>query len=186
MQLTEFVELSRVDIAVNYIPVEVCQEIRKAMRNINARSIGTEFNLWDHGHENCFQILKFKFLETAEDLVKEKSNTVSKLELDRAWVNNYQDGEYIAPHHHGNSFVVAIAYIDVSEDSGDLLIQDPLTQYHWHNRIDKRKTGSTRASLAITPSTGMIVAMPGYLIHSSEPKPPGKNRFIVATNYNII
>lgn len=181
--MTKLVNLTKINIGIDYIPVDVCQRIKQKLATINSKV--TDFNLWDFTHDDTdFQLLKDTFLSAATMLVREDSNTVDNLELARAWAVGYKDWEYQAPHHHGGTFVIGVAYIDVSEDSGDLLIQDPLASYNWINRDDKRLVGNRRASMPITPTTGMIVVMPGYLIHSTEPKPVGKTRLVIATNFD--
>lgn len=185
--MTNFIEISKIEIAVDYIPKEVCKRIKNAVQQIRSDGNDPEWSLWDHTAKNSdVQILKDKFLEVSRSLLNKNSNTVKNLPLDRAWYTNYKDNEYIGPHHHGNSFIVGIAYIDVDEDSGDLLIQDPLSSYNWINRKHRRQSGNCSANIPITPVTGMVVVMPGYLIHSSEPKYPGKSRFIISTNFSYI
>ena len=183
--MTEFINITKVNVAVDYIPVDVCQRITNKLGRIDSTDSGTEFNLWDHTvNDPDFEILKTAFTNTANELVRADSNTVDSVRIARAWPLAYRDYESHAPHHHGGTFVVGVAYVDVSEDSGDLLVQDPLAAHFWVNRNDKRTYGSCRASVPITPVTGMILVMPGYLVHSTEPKPAGKRRLIIATNFD--
>ena len=183
--MATFQNISKVNVAIDYIPEDVCQRITSKIRSIDSTASGTEFNLWDHTKDDPdFEILKTALTNAANELVRADSNTVDQVRLARAWPVSYKDYEAHAPHHHGGTFVVGVAYVDVSEDSGDLLVQDPLAAYNWINRNDKRTYGSCRASVPITPVTGMIVVMPGYLVHSTEPKPAGKRRLIIATNFD--
>ena len=185
--MTKFVELSRVVIAQAEVPADYARSLVPYIRKIYSENKfkTREFNIWDHAEDSVFDQIKNAFVSTAQDLVRGHSNTVTDVSLDRSWARNYDDGDYIAPHIHGGNFIAGVVYLDVSEDSGDLLIQDPLAQYNWHSRNDKRTVGDGRVSMAITPYTGLIVVMPGYLIHSSEPKPAGKRRFILSTNFNV-
>lgn len=182
--MPDIFNISKVDIVTDSIPVDVCQRIKSKLWKINSRDSKVEFNIWDHveGDED-FAVLRSKFLECANLLVRENSNTVDQLSLGRGWPVGYKDWEYQAPHHHGGTFVVGVAYIDVSEDSGDLLIQDPLAAFDWFDREDKRMSGNCRVSVPVTPETGMVIVMPGYLVHSTEPKPVGKTRLVLATNF---
>ena len=183
--MTELVNITKVNVGIGQLPIDVCHRIALKLSRIKSTDTGTEFNLWDRTiGDPDFDALKSAFLNTANDLVQADSNTVSQVQIARAWPISYRDYEHHAPHHHGGTFVVGVAYIDVSEDSGDLLIQDPLSAHFWINHNDKRTYGSCRASVPITPVTGMIVVMPGYLVHSTEPKPLGKKRLIIATNFN--
>lgn len=182
--MTEFVNITKVNVALDYVPVDVCNRISIKLNSIDSQNSGNEFNLWEAtAGDPDFELLKQALKDTATTLVRTDSNTVTSVDVGRAWPVGYRDWEAHAPHHHGSSFVVGVAYIDVSEDSGDLLIQDPLAAYDWINRLDKRTTGSCRASVPITPITGMVLAMPGYLVHSTEPKPAGKRRLVIATNF---
>ena len=183
--MTEFVNITKVNVAIGQLPIDICQRISTKLGRIKSTDTGTEFNLWERTvGDPDFDTLKSAFVSTANDLVQADSNTVDQVQIARAWPIAYRDNEHHAPHHHGGTFVVGVAYIDVSEDSGDLLVQDPLSAHFWINHNDKRTYGSCRASVPITPVTGMIVVMPGYLVHSTEPKPPGKKRLIIATNFD--
>lgn len=183
--MPKIVNISRVDIITDTISVDSCHRIKNKLGRINSKDSTVEFNIWDHvAGDPDFDLLKSKFLECANLLVKTNSNTVDNLTLGRGWPVGYKDWEYQAPHHHGSTFVVGVAYIDVSDDSGDLLVQDPLAAYDWIDRTDKRMNGNCRASIPVTPVTGMIIVMPGYLIHSTEPKPAGKTRLVLATNFD--
>jgi hypothetical protein len=181
----QLVNITKVDALIDHFPLDSIAELIVKLRSVKKRDNVDEFNLWDETlGDPTFQTLKEKFLSMGNELMSQNSNTRSTLNLERAWINRYKDGEYIAPHHHGSSFMIGILYLYIDEDGGDLLIQDPLIAYSWKNIDDKRRFGNCRASIPITPVTGMMVVMPGFLIHSSEPKPAGKQRIVLSTNFS--
>lgn len=82
------------------------------------------------------------------------------------------------PHHHGDAFVVAVAYLrvpDLAEEAGN---------YRLHLGAPEEAIDPTRWEAAsIRPRPGQIVLMPGYFCHWTRPYPGGGSRISLAVNY---
>ena len=181
--MTEFVNITTVDIAVDKVSVDLCSRITQKIQTLNIIIKDQDFNLWDYfKNDPDFEQLGSAMVAVGQALLDRRSNKSIKCELGRGWIVNYGTGNYQTPHHHGRTLMVGIAYIDFDVEAGDLLLQDPLSMFDWVDRFDH--LGNCRASVHVTPEAGMLVAMPGYLIHSTQPKPPGKQRIIISTNFN--
>ena len=179
--MTEFVNITTVDVAVDNLDIELCNRIAQKIQTIT--TVNQEFNIWQYfAGDADFDQLGDAMVMTGQALLDRRSNKNIKCELGRGWVVEYDNNGYQTPHHHGRTLMVGIAYIDFDDNAGDLLLQDPLSVFDWVDRFDQ--LGNCRASVHVTPKQGMLVAMPGYLIHSTQPKPPGKRRVIISTNFN--
>lgn len=181
--MTDFVNITTVDIAVDQIDADVCSRIAHKIQTLDIVIKDQNFNLWNHfKDDNDFKQLGSAMVAVGQSLLDRRSNKGIKCELGRGWIVSYDNDSYQTPHHHGRTLMVGIAYIDFDVGAGDLLLQDPLSMFDWVDRFDQ--LGNCRASVHVTPKAGMLVAMPGYLIHSTQPKPPGKKRVIISTNFN--
>jgi len=177
--MPKIVNLTKVDLLIDHLSVDVCNSILNKLPLIPQ----TE-DLWDAvSNDPDFIIVKDHFKLLADQLLAHGSNLYSSAKIDRAWLVDYKDNQYLTPHYHGGSFITGIFYLEADENSGDLLVQDPLASFNWVNRYDNGRSG--RASMPIKPSKGMMIVMPGYLVHSTQPKPPGTRRTIISTNFNV-
>jgi uncharacterized protein (TIGR02466 family) len=82
-------------------------------------------------------------------------------------------GENDTPHSHiGKSLLVGIYYLDVHENTGDLLLHDPRGGIVWENLNftpnDPIKQKKSRTYHRIKPNNGLLILFPSYLIHSVE------------------
>jgi hypothetical protein len=185
--MSELINITRADIVVDSIPLDLAARILEKVKDIEG---SRSFNIWTHfAEDNDFKLLGDAFIKATTELINFGCNHHVNFNLGRAWPHIYKDWEYTAPHHHGPayhgpSFVVGVVYLDFSEGAGDLLIQDPFTQWGWIRREDNGR--DARASMKFTPSVGKLVVMPGYILHSTEPKPAGKNRAMISTNIDLI
>lgn len=74
------------------------------------------------------------------------------------------------PHFHMGSKLVAIYYVVVPPNSGDILLHDPRGYTNWDDpSVRTEDTGKTcRAYHRVTPKEGMLLIHPSYLVHSVE------------------
>lgn len=74
------------------------------------------------------------------------------------------------PHFHMGSKLVAIYYVCVPPNSGDILLHDPRGYTNWDDpNVRTEDTGkSCRAYHRVTPKEGMLLMHPSYLVHSVE------------------
>lgn len=185
--MSEILNISKCDIVIDKtsIPQDVVNRLIQKIKQLNVNSAESykARNLIDtfNGDED-FELLKKAFIENAITLLNESSDTAINFILNECRFVEYWDDGYIHHHTHSHtSLMVGILYLDADEGCGDLLVQDPLAMVNWKNRTGKLYTHGS--DIKISPEPGLIVVMPGYLIHGSEPKPPGKKRSLFAVNF---
>jgi hypothetical protein len=120
-----------------------------------------------------FQQLSYVFLEAATAYLQENYLPLSTIIEDDtssakevavrtkifAWTSLHANGTHHAPHHHVDSVISGVIYVNVPKTgTGDLIFYDP--------RGSLPPFGKT---LHIAPKSGDLVLFPGYLVHSVEP-----------------
>ncbi len=87
-------------------------------------------------------------------------------------LNTIKYGENDTPHSHiGKSLLVGVYYLDVEDNSGDLLLHDPRGAVSWEKlnfTPDDPKGWTGRTYHRIKPKNGLLIMFPGFLIHSVE------------------
>lgn len=75
-----------------------------------------------------------------------------------------------SPHHHPECLLAVVYYVVVPKNSGDILLHDPRGSVLW--RDPQARTDVTWESYRpyhkITPTSGMLLIFPGYVVHSVE------------------
>jgi uncharacterized protein (TIGR02466 family) len=86
------------------------------------------------------------------------------------------------PHFHLGSKLIALYYMRVPENSGDLLIHDVRGWNDWPDpeAITEHSGKTCRAYHRITPKEGMLVFHPSYAVHSVETNLSDKQRISIA------
>lgn len=74
------------------------------------------------------------------------------------------------PHGHHHAMMVAVFYLQVPKNSGDILLHDPRGCVFWKDPqvVNDGPYKSCRSYHRITPYPGMLLMFPNYLIHSVE------------------
>jgi uncharacterized protein (TIGR02466 family) len=124
------------------------------------------------------------YFEMDDDTIREfKSKVVDKISQTLHWLdwgqpeitldgrqNPIFPGKADTPHHHPTNKLVAVYYIIVPKESGDLVMHDPRGSIIWQD--PKARTDvtwcSSRPFHKITPVPGSLIIFPGYLVHSVE------------------
>jgi len=124
------------------------------------------------------------YFEIDDDAIREfKSKVIEKVQKVLQWLNwgQYEitldgrqnpifPGKADTPHHHPTNKIVAVYYIIVPKESGDLVMHDPRGSIIWQD--PKARTDvdwcSSRPFHKITPTPGSLIIFPGYLVHSVE------------------
>jgi hypothetical protein len=182
--MVDFVNITRVDVAVSSIPKELCFAIKTTATEYY--SIPRNISLWGYTKNNPnFNIVRDEFIRSAKSLWERNSNLKISIGMRHAWFNDYSlDGGWnIAPHLHHDCIMNGTLYLEADDDPGDILIQDPLAHVGWINRLDKRCNGTGRVSIPITPKAGMIIVMPAFLVHSTELPYNNKRRCALSIDF---
>jgi hypothetical protein len=84
--------------------------------------------------------------------------------------NPMMPGKNNSPHHHPECLLAVVYYVTVPNNSGDILLHDPRGSVLW--RDPQARTDITwdsyRPYHKITPTPGMLLIFPGYVVHSVE------------------
>lgn len=87
------------------------------------------------------------------------------------------------PHFHYGSKLVAIYYVSVPPNSGDILLHDPRGYTNWEDpNIVTEENKTCRAYHRIKPKEGMLLIHPSYLVHSVETNLSPEMRLSIAIN----
>ena len=73
------------------------------------------------------------------------------------------------PHWHPHAKLIAIYYLQVQENQGDILLMDPRGATWWPDpKVETNEYRLGRMYHRINPKPGMLVMFPNYLVHSVE------------------
>jgi uncharacterized protein (TIGR02466 family) len=113
-------------------------------------------------------MLKTKVLPYIEAVAEEcnlsKEFTVS------ARQNPMMPGKNNSPHHHPDCMLAVVYYVKIPQNSGDILLHDPRGSILWQDPQARTDVNwqSYRPYHKITPTPGMLLIVPGYVVHSVE------------------
>ena len=140
-------------------------------------------------NQKPFILLKNSILENLNiylyKIIKIKKNINFKLM--NSWVNVHKKGDWAQEHEHSNSYISGIVYLDVFENSGNLIFKK---ENNWTNIFPKvplidfeeyNETNST--TWTYVPKNGDIYLFPSFLKHSVEKNLNKKNRYSLAFNF---
>lgn len=173
--------------------VNVC----KALRNGKFKDLRFfNYNLWG---EEAAELLQLKNMFTVG--MTSYIDTYLKPEIKQnfdfdmhAWIRMDKPNSVTPPHNHPAASLVATYYCaaeigarktdvpgyEVNISDGDLLLLDPRPTVQ---PVRYFKAGNI---VAISPEVGMMVVMPGYLMHWTNPVSEGDSRICIANNMNLI
>jgi len=135
------------------------------------------FNIWEC-EGDCINQVKNRFLDFSKQLGEyfEEVNLV----MDRGWVSTQLPGEELSLHSHGGCILSGVYYINVPDNSGDLLLVDPRGGINWEKTRDGKILGVKYKR--IHPFEGTMVLFTPYVMHMVEANKSNKPRISLATN----
>jgi hypothetical protein len=170
----------------------VCMELFESRIRGKLQSI--QYNLWDDPSAELLELRRMFELAMGnyiDDFLRPQTKNTCTFEM-RAWLRIDRPKEVKAPHTHGDSNVVATYYpqVDVADHrasdtardrlmEGSLLLLDPRSGVLF--RAEK-----SEPTYAITPQAGMMVIIPGYLCHWTNPVSDGDRRICIANNMTLV
>lgn len=116
-------------------------------------------------------------IQDLKDQVMPKIMTAAQdagLSTDRLSITGRQNptppGKNNSPHHHPDCPLAVVYYVQVPENSGDILLHDPRGAITWQDSNARTDVTwqSYRPYHKITPTPGMLLIFPGYIVHSVE------------------
>jgi hypothetical protein len=95
--------------------------------------------------------------------------------ISNSWFNEHFRGDWTDEHAHGPC-IVCTAYVRKPEDSGNLLVRDPLTEVRTSEPMD------IQPWRLIPVEQGDVVFFPGWLRHKTEPSQSDTRRLTLTLN----
>lgn len=106
--------------------------------------------------------------------------------INNSWVQKISKGDWTHPHAHENSLISGVYYVNVYEDSGDFLMEKPVTNL---NLIPSFLTFNFKefnvlnsSSWKVKPKNGTLLIMGSHLVHSAGTNSNKKDRFCIPFN----
>lgn len=108
-----------------------------------------------------------------------------KFNITTSWATKHDKGDYSQPHHHSNSLYSGIVYLQVDDNSGDIIFcnkfKSPL--YPQEINIEIKEFNILNSSTwAITPKNNDILIFPSHLTHEVTPSKSDQLRYALAFN----
>ena len=135
--------------------------------------------------------LRQNTLAIANQYWKEVIGAVDSLEIQiyHSWICRHSTGQYNPLHSHNNCLFVLATYLDVPDDSGDIVFKKPT---HYLNlfpniiHIDYQSSNVINCTeYAITPKTNMTICFPSHQEHYAKPNNNKEPRYCLTVDYNI-
>lgn len=99
-------------------------------------------------------------------------------------INIQYPNDFFPLHSHSHCHVASVYYVNTPDNCGDLLLVDPRGDNNWTDRVDGKYSNVSYEK--ITPTEGMLLFFPGYLMHMVEPNKSDKMRVSVITNFYML
>jgi len=99
-----------------------------------------------------------------------------------SWINVHGKGAYTDTHHHHGIALAMVCYLKVPENSGRLLIRNPMEIYTHAGPMKKEYIDTELMWRPIEVSTNDVIFFPGYLEHKTEVNNTEDNRYIMSLN----
>lgn len=136
------------------------------------------FNIFDYGVDGCPIKETEKLLLSFADICLPDH----EIEISRGWVNSQRKGEALLPHSHGNELVCCL-YLQVPENSGDLMLLDPRGGVNW--LVEQEGNYSGFKGYRYKPKAYQLIFFPGYLLHYVTENQSEQTRYSLAVNFNV-
>ena len=128
--------------------------------------------------------------QCCDGLASELWQLTQRLEVTQGWINSNRSADQLANnwnHLHPGVFMSFVYYAHAPQHSGDLVLEPP------HSWNDYCVPENDLAQLNLwnaqrhhyTPSTGDLVAFPGWIKHSARPNQSGEQRISYAFNAQL-
>lgn len=99
-----------------------------------------------------------------------------------SWVNIHTKGSWTEEHTHRGAQFVGVYYLNVPENSGRLLVRDPM-EYAWGALASDEPRGINDIWYPVDVKTGDFVLFPSWLKHKTESSSTDEPRYIMSINF---
>ena len=102
------------------------------------------------------------------------------MSVSESWINVHRKGGWTQAHHHQNATIAIAAYLEVPENSGNLLIENPLRPYKCSEPLAQNSEDLIWGPIEV--ETNDVLFFPGWLTHKTEHNPTDNPRYVLSTN----
>tara|TARA_X000001036_G_scaffold341493_1_gene320901 strand:+ start:28 stop:1092 length:1065 start_codon:yes stop_codon:yes gene_type:complete len=106
--------------------------------------------------------------------------------ISESWTNEHTKGSFTEGHHHHNCQVALSCYLDVPENSGRLMIKDPMEMYSHSRPLNYNHEPLGKNWRYIDVETNDVLFFPGFLQHQTERSESNDNRYIMSINISYL
>ena len=114
-------------------------------------------------------------------------NLDNELFMTNIWMNINQGPAFNRPHLHEDATLSGVYYVKAGPDDGKIVFQHPAANFTYH--VNEDVAGDlnefTSSNWRFTPTPGMLLIFPSYLIHYVEPSLNFNERVSIAFNLSI-
>ena len=155
-------------------------ELGNSVSTYNIKRKGVIVNPLDW---DCLQYLLPEIWKVILHASKQWNLDYTAFDITECWTNRHKHTGKTAFHKHGvNTHFVIAYYLNVPENSGDLLIIDPLS-YHWNSYSSRIIDANNNLGWRKKVNTGDMIIMPNFLLHGTgENKNINENRYVLTIN----
>lgn len=128
----------------------------------------------------CMSGLVQFFHASVRSFIEAQGQDVPEIAITQCWLNVNRPGERHHRHHHPNSFISGVYYLDSSPDAGGIVFHRPGLL-----ELEPAKLRGTPFTFDIwkePPETGRLLLFPSRLEHSVEPNQSGRDRLSISFN----
>lgn len=99
-----------------------------------------------------------------------------------SWVNKHVRGSWTDEHIHRGCFFVMAYYLSVPQNSGRLLVRDPI-EHHWDSMPASNDRGIDNTWYPLDVEAGDVIIFPSWLRHKTEPSNSDEPRYVMSVNF---
>lgn len=143
--------------------------------------ISTDVDILDQ-YPNTKKSIDDNFNFYIENILKIDTTNVNFF-VCRSWIVKHSLGDFGKEHYHSNSLFSGVLYLDVDDDSGNIVFhkqKEPTKIFIFDMKEWNKFNCST---WSITPKVGDLLIFPSDLFHSITPSLSSRLRYVLAFNY---
>ena len=110
-----------------------------------------------------------------------------ELTLSNFWVNINHHRDYNKRHDHPRSLISGIFYVEVPNNSGDIIFINPTKYFLYSEALTNTQTKSpyNNSWVAISPTNNQLLLFPSYLEHEVAANQSKKDRISISFNFRV-
>jgi uncharacterized protein (TIGR02466 family) len=180
---TNFVSSHLLKLDLNNIK-QYCYKIKDKDVGITVSNIGGWHSQYLNTHEleNLIEQIEFVSSDIAKDL-----SITDKLKVKDIWINVNSKNNFNKPHVHPNCIFSGAYYVDVPENSGNIVFMNPNKNHQLvMSKYNVSEFNSfTSSEFSFTPEPNLLLIFPSWLEHYVEPNRANEDRISISFNVDL-